>query len=301
MLHGDRAGAINCLAAHPHLPILATSGLEDDAKVWAPTGEYDPIVDGTPKKKKVNNVIERNQERTPPPTYLYSESIIDMLTSLLNQDPAVLQNLSDDDDDNDDDIGTTGSAHPISVTIPATSSQQSPNLNRVARTTRARIPWSLMRLIPVILGRRHRSSVQEDTSDNEYDEEEYDINDNDDQDEVEEANADEEVDADEDEFADCHDCDEPASSNAMALQVEKDEEDDDEGEDVEEEDAATYRELLENNLQHRACDGSDEDDEYDDEEVEDYESGDVWVECMDDEEPHSNCQGEQVCDQVVGI
>jgi DDB1- and CUL4-associated factor 8 len=36
LLHGDRIGAVNCLEPHPNLPLLATSGLENDAKViWA--------------------------------------------------------------------------------------------------------------------------------------------------------------------------------------------------------------------------------------------------------------------------
>jgi hypothetical protein len=295
MLHGDRAGAINCLAAHPHLPILATSGLEDDAKVWAPTGEYAPIADGTPKKKKVDSVIERNQERTPPPTFLYSNSIIDMLTSLLNQDPTALQNLSDDDDDDDDDaIDPPGASHhPTAGTAPATSSQQSttsPSSNRAsARTHTTRIPWSLMRLIPVILGRRRRSSVQEDTSENEYDVEEDDVND--DREEVEDTNVggideDEEDEVDEedqDEFEECHDTNEPARSDEMALQ-----------------------QALEEEAQYRACNGEEEeeeedDDDDDDDDENDEEGGDVWVDCMDDdEEPRDCCQGE-LCDQVVGI
>ncbi|CAN0109051.1 unnamed protein product, partial [Phaeothamnion confervicola] len=39
LLHGDRAGAVNCLEAHPTEPILATSGLEHTAKLWRPTRE----------------------------------------------------------------------------------------------------------------------------------------------------------------------------------------------------------------------------------------------------------------------
>lgn len=36
---GDRRGAVNCLSPHPmHLPILLTSGLEHDAKVWRAGG-----------------------------------------------------------------------------------------------------------------------------------------------------------------------------------------------------------------------------------------------------------------------
>ena len=33
LLHADRIGAVNCLEPHPNLPMLATSGLENDAKV----------------------------------------------------------------------------------------------------------------------------------------------------------------------------------------------------------------------------------------------------------------------------
>lgn len=30
---------VNCLEPHPHLPVLATSGLDHDVKIWAPTAE----------------------------------------------------------------------------------------------------------------------------------------------------------------------------------------------------------------------------------------------------------------------
>ncbi|CAM9333966.1 unnamed protein product [Chrysoparadoxa australica] len=34
----DCIGAVNCLEPHPTMPILATSGLQHEAKLWAPTG-----------------------------------------------------------------------------------------------------------------------------------------------------------------------------------------------------------------------------------------------------------------------
>jgi hypothetical protein len=39
LLKGDRIGAINCLTPHPYLPILATGGLENNAKIWSCTGK----------------------------------------------------------------------------------------------------------------------------------------------------------------------------------------------------------------------------------------------------------------------
>lgn len=40
-LKGDDAGVVNCLEPHPEFPILATSGLDHDAKIWVPNGTDD--------------------------------------------------------------------------------------------------------------------------------------------------------------------------------------------------------------------------------------------------------------------
>ncbi|KAL1764508.1 DDB1-and CUL4-associated factor 8, partial [Sigmodon hispidus] len=36
-MEGDKGGVVNCLASHPHLLALATSGLNHDVKIWAST------------------------------------------------------------------------------------------------------------------------------------------------------------------------------------------------------------------------------------------------------------------------
>lgn len=35
---------VNVLEPHPHIPVLATSGLDDDIKIWVPTCEEDPLL-----------------------------------------------------------------------------------------------------------------------------------------------------------------------------------------------------------------------------------------------------------------
>jgi len=37
-MKGDHAGVVNCLEPHPWMPVLATSGLEHDVKIWTPNG-----------------------------------------------------------------------------------------------------------------------------------------------------------------------------------------------------------------------------------------------------------------------
>lgn len=34
--HGDDGGVVNCLEGHPKFPIIATSGLDSDIKIWYP-------------------------------------------------------------------------------------------------------------------------------------------------------------------------------------------------------------------------------------------------------------------------
>lgn len=36
-LEGDEEGIVNCLEGHPSVPVLATSGLDHNVKIWLPT------------------------------------------------------------------------------------------------------------------------------------------------------------------------------------------------------------------------------------------------------------------------
>jgi hypothetical protein len=37
---------VNCLEPHPQIPVLATSGLDDDVKIWVPSCEQEPTMAG---------------------------------------------------------------------------------------------------------------------------------------------------------------------------------------------------------------------------------------------------------------
>ncbi|XP_054436995.1 DDB1- and CUL4-associated factor 8-like [Pteronotus mesoamericanus] len=59
---GDRAGTVNCVEPHPYLPMMATSGLDHDAKIWAPTAkDATQLLDLKDVIKK--NKQERDRER----------------------------------------------------------------------------------------------------------------------------------------------------------------------------------------------------------------------------------------------
>ncbi|XP_012612326.2 DDB1- and CUL4-associated factor 8-like isoform X1 [Microcebus murinus] len=54
-MEGDKGGTVNCLEPHPCLPVLATSGLDHDAKIWAPTAKASTELTG------LKNVIKKNK------------------------------------------------------------------------------------------------------------------------------------------------------------------------------------------------------------------------------------------------
>ncbi|XP_026733216.1 DDB1- and CUL4-associated factor 8 [Trichoplusia ni] len=55
-LQGDMNGVVNCIEAHPRCPVLATSGLDKDVKIWIPKSQSDPNYDGLERVVRENSV-----------------------------------------------------------------------------------------------------------------------------------------------------------------------------------------------------------------------------------------------------
>ncbi|KAK3930304.1 DDB1- and CUL4-associated factor 8 [Frankliniella fusca] len=53
-MRGDEKGVVNALVGHPQFPILATSGLDSDVKIWVPSCEQDP------EMKDLKRVVTKN-------------------------------------------------------------------------------------------------------------------------------------------------------------------------------------------------------------------------------------------------
>ncbi|XP_072938613.1 DDB1- and CUL4-associated factor 8 [Epargyreus clarus] len=58
-LQADVQGVVNCIEAHPRCPVLATSGLDKDIKIWIPRSEHDPTFDGMEKVIRENGATAR--------------------------------------------------------------------------------------------------------------------------------------------------------------------------------------------------------------------------------------------------
>ena len=56
MFEGDEGGVVNVLETHPNLPFLATSGLDDEVKIWHPTSNSPIALD------LIEKVVTRNTD-----------------------------------------------------------------------------------------------------------------------------------------------------------------------------------------------------------------------------------------------
>ncbi|CAH2077078.1 unnamed protein product, partial [Iphiclides podalirius] len=59
-LHADANGVVNCIETHPRFPVLATSGLDRDVKIWMPKSHKDPDYDGMEKIIRENSITQRS-------------------------------------------------------------------------------------------------------------------------------------------------------------------------------------------------------------------------------------------------
>ncbi|XP_013180878.1 PREDICTED: DDB1- and CUL4-associated factor 8 [Papilio xuthus] len=59
-LYADINGVVNSIEAHPRFPVLATSGLDRDVKIWVPIKQADPDYEGMEKVIRENSVTMRS-------------------------------------------------------------------------------------------------------------------------------------------------------------------------------------------------------------------------------------------------
>ncbi|KAF4521565.1 hypothetical protein B566_EDAN001285, partial [Ephemera danica] len=60
-INADENGVVNCLEPHPHIPVIATSGLDYDVKIWVPSYEQEPAMAGL-KSAVISNLKNREEE-----------------------------------------------------------------------------------------------------------------------------------------------------------------------------------------------------------------------------------------------
>lgn len=62
-LHGDTKGAVNCLSVHPDIPVLASSGLDNDVKIFEPIAKDWPQCLHKIKPSICKNIMRRRKIR----------------------------------------------------------------------------------------------------------------------------------------------------------------------------------------------------------------------------------------------
>ncbi|XP_047506935.1 DDB1- and CUL4-associated factor 8 [Pieris napi] len=71
-MDGDNSGVVNCIEPHPRFPIIASSGLDKDVKIWMPCRQSDPDFKGMEKVVRENSVTRPSQMFTDFLPTLYS-------------------------------------------------------------------------------------------------------------------------------------------------------------------------------------------------------------------------------------
>ncbi|KAJ8316054.1 hypothetical protein KUTeg_006068 [Tegillarca granosa] len=99
-LEGDEGGVINVLEPHPFAPVLATSGLDHDVKIWSPTAEEPTKLKGLKKVLK-RNKKERDEERVNEPDMLDGQMLWYIMHQLRRVRRRNEQRGSGDGDDRD--------------------------------------------------------------------------------------------------------------------------------------------------------------------------------------------------------
>jgi WD repeat-containing protein 42A len=170
VLYGDSVGAVNCLASHPQLPLLATSGLENNAKLWYPMGEHTSIERDGDEKEKVDTIIQSNRERDQS-SFMSSRTLRTLIRMLANS----AFDLEDLEEVGGEEEGESRRRRP---------SEESPGEGEEGNTRRLRRRIALDDIIPLldILGyravvRRRGEEEEDDDDDDDEDEEEDDDDD----------------------------------------------------------------------------------------------------------------------------
>jgi WD repeat-containing protein 42A len=110
--HADDGGVVNVLEPHPHLPILASSGLDNDVRLWIPAAEQ-PNPMAELKRVMRANRRERDMDRNMP-TVIDSQMLWFLLQNLRRSSSrqtrsAAALGLSDFSSNSSSDTGSSSS------------------------------------------------------------------------------------------------------------------------------------------------------------------------------------------------
>ncbi|XP_014470208.1 PREDICTED: DDB1- and CUL4-associated factor 8-like [Dinoponera quadriceps] len=110
-MKGDEQGVVNCLEGHPHIPVLATSGLDHDVKIWIPCD------DGPPKMGDFAKCIRknaRNRKRENEPDAFDGQMLWILLRHIRQSEPTRRRfgrHPPAEDSDDEDDYVSDGSSN----------------------------------------------------------------------------------------------------------------------------------------------------------------------------------------------
>lgn len=112
LVEGDKGGVVNVIEPHPNLPVLATSGLDSEVKIWTPSQVKRPYNSHKLKELMLSNLRERLQDRedreSMPDTF-QSHLLWFLMRTLRNRQRSS-QNDSSEEGDDDESLSSISSS-----------------------------------------------------------------------------------------------------------------------------------------------------------------------------------------------
>lgn len=110
--HADEAGVVNCLEPHPEFPMMASSGLDHDIKIWVPSNESEPTFEGLEKKVRRNL---RNKNNACGGDDIFDEQLLNFLLRMRNirnaREESEAASSDEEPFDSDDDLFDSNSGN----------------------------------------------------------------------------------------------------------------------------------------------------------------------------------------------
>ncbi|XP_053684327.1 DDB1- and CUL4-associated factor 8 [Sabethes cyaneus] len=116
-MKGDHAGVVNCLEPHPEFPIMATSGLDHDVKIWVPKGSDDEKDPPVFSREALKKCVQKNLRIRQSSRSLSDDRILDFLMfrqGLASGIGRFQHQTSSDSEDQADGAGSAGGGEPRS-------------------------------------------------------------------------------------------------------------------------------------------------------------------------------------------
>ncbi|CAK8691174.1 unnamed protein product [Clavelina lepadiformis] len=109
LMEGDKGGVVNVLEPHPSLPVMATSGLDHEVKIWTPSADSTTKANEMPRLKEfmLSNRRDREEDRQSMPDMIDGHMLWFLMRSLRNRTRRIHAELHEENSSSEDELNAS--------------------------------------------------------------------------------------------------------------------------------------------------------------------------------------------------